>query len=112
MTAATKPITFSNAKVFGRRFNADYIVRGRILEYKTREDPTWEPWKKGFLPFLLQGTSRIAVGVAARTDTTRLCVGFLVCQFAGNRTFESGAFARVSSHGERLRFLLWNPLFQ
>lgn len=48
----------------GRRFNADYIVRGRILEYKTRQDPTWEPWKKGFLPFLLQGTSRIAVGFA------------------------------------------------
>jgi hypothetical protein len=48
----------------GRRFNADYIIRGRILEYKTRQDPTWEPWKKGFLPFLLQGTSRIAVGVA------------------------------------------------
>ena len=48
----------------GRRFNADYIVRGRILEYKTRQDPSWEPWKKGFLPFLLQGTSRITVGVA------------------------------------------------
>ena len=48
----------------GRRFNADYVVRGRILEYKTRKDPTWEPWKKGILPFVLQGTSRLAVGVA------------------------------------------------
>jgi len=55
----------------GRRFNADYIVRGRILEYKTREDPTWEPWKKGFLPFLLQGTSRIAVGVAGSDEYDR-----------------------------------------
>ena len=25
----------------GRRFNADYIVRGRILEFKTRQDPSW-----------------------------------------------------------------------
>ena len=55
----------------GRRFNADYIVRGRILEYKTRQDPTWEPWKKGFLPFLLQGTSRIAVGVAGSDEYDR-----------------------------------------
>jgi len=58
----------STVAQIGRRFNADYIVRGRILEYKTREDPTWEPWKKGLLPFLLQGTSRIAVGVAG-SDT-------------------------------------------
>ncbi len=58
----------STVAQLGRRFNADYIVRGRILEYKTRKDPTWEPWKKGLLPFLLQGTSRIAVGVAG-SDT-------------------------------------------
>lgn len=55
----------------GRRFNADYIVRGRILEYKTRQDPTWEPWKKGILPFILQGTSRIAVGVAGSDEYDR-----------------------------------------
>ena len=58
----------STVAQIGRRFNADYIVRGRILEYKTRQDPTWEPWKKGLLPFLLQGTSRLAVGVAG-SDT-------------------------------------------
>jgi TolB-like protein len=54
----------STIRQIGRRFNADYIVRGRILEYKTRQDPSWEPWKKGFLPFILQGTSRIALGFA------------------------------------------------
>ncbi len=61
----------STVAQIGRRFNADYIVRGRILEYKTREDPTWEPWKKGLLPFILQGTSRLAVGVAGSDDYDR-----------------------------------------
>jgi hypothetical protein len=61
----------STVAQIGRRFNADYIVRGRILEYKTREDPTWEPWKKGLLPFLLQGTSRLAVGVAGSDEYDR-----------------------------------------
>jgi len=55
----------------GRRFNADYIVRGRILEYKTRQDASWEPWKKGILPFILQGTSRLAVGFAGSDEYDR-----------------------------------------
>ncbi len=61
----------STVAQLGRRFNADYVIRGRILEYKTREEPTWEPWKKGLLPFLLQGTSRIAVGVAGSDSYDR-----------------------------------------
>ncbi len=52
----------------GRDFGADYIVRGRILEYKTREDVTWEPWRKGVLPFIISGTSHILYG-AASSDT-------------------------------------------
>ncbi len=57
--------------MIGRRFNADYVVRGRILEYKTRQDPSWEPWKKGILPFIVQGTSRIAVGFAGSDEYDR-----------------------------------------
>lgn len=49
----------------GRKFNADYIVRGRILEYKTRQEATWEPWKKGILPFINGGTNRILNGFAS-----------------------------------------------
>jgi hypothetical protein len=48
----------------GRYFNADYIVRGRILEYKTREDTEWAPWKKGILPFINNGANRILFGFA------------------------------------------------
>jgi len=51
----------------GRRFNADYIVRGRILEFKTREENAWAPWKKGLLPFVSGVTSRAMNGFA-RSD--------------------------------------------
>lgn len=51
----------------GRKFNADYIVRGRILEFKTREEHTWAPWKKGLLPFIT-GTSSQAMNGFARSD--------------------------------------------
>ncbi len=60
----THGLTEKTVRKIGRRFNADYVVRGRILEYKTRQDPSWEPWKKGILPFVIGGTSRIAYGFA------------------------------------------------
>lgn len=43
----------------GRHFSADYIVRGRIIQYKDRLDPNWAPWNKGIVPFV--------VGVGGRT---------------------------------------------
>ncbi len=49
----------------GRKFDADYVVRGRILEYKTRQEATWIPWKKGILPFINGGTNRILNGFAS-----------------------------------------------
>jgi len=52
----------------GRTFNADYIVRGRLLEFKTREETTWVPWKKGILPFTL-GLSNQTLNGFARSDT-------------------------------------------
>ncbi len=48
----------------GRKFNADYIVRGRILEFKTRQEHSWAPWKRGILPFISGTTSQIAFGFA------------------------------------------------
>ncbi|MCI5221441.1 MAG: hypothetical protein D3924_01850 [Candidatus Electrothrix sp. AR4] len=48
----------------GRKFGADYIIRGRIIEFRTRQEHSWAPWKRGILPFALGGTSRIAFGFA------------------------------------------------
>ncbi|MBU1567990.1 MAG: hypothetical protein KJ630_20490 [Proteobacteria bacterium] len=61
----THAITPNAIAKMGRRFNADYIVRGRILEYKTRQEATWAPWKKGVLPFINGGTNRILNGFAS-----------------------------------------------
>jgi hypothetical protein len=61
----THGLTPKTVAKIGRTFKADYIVRGRILEYKSRQDPTWEPWKKGILPFINGGTSRILFGFAS-----------------------------------------------
>ncbi len=52
----------------GRHFNADYIVRGRILEFKTREETTWDIRKKGLLPFCF-GLSSQTLNGFARSDT-------------------------------------------
>ncbi len=51
----------------GRKFNADYIIRGRILEFKTREESTWSPLKKGLLPFTM-GLSSQTLNGFARSD--------------------------------------------
>ena len=48
----------------GRKFNADYVVRGRIIEYNLQKEHTWELKKKGLLPFIMGGTTQAAFGFA------------------------------------------------
>ncbi len=48
----------------GRKFGADYIIRGRILEFKTRQEHSWAPWKRGVLPFVVGSANKIAFGFA------------------------------------------------
>lgn len=49
----------------GHHFNADYIIRGRIIEFKTRQEPTWAIWKKGLIPFINDGANRLVLGYAS-----------------------------------------------
>jgi len=49
----------------GRHFNADYIMRGRIIQFKTRQDPSWSPLKKGVLGFITGSTNQLAFGQAS-----------------------------------------------
>ncbi len=60
----TRGLSQKTVAKMGRDFGADYIVRGRIIEYKTRQEVTWAPWKKGILPFIAQGTAKIFYGFA------------------------------------------------
>ncbi len=48
----------------GRQFKADYIVRGRILEFKTRQGTSWAPNRRGFLPVIFESTGRAVFGYA------------------------------------------------
>jgi len=48
----------------GRKFGADYIIRGRLLEFKTRQEHTWAPWKRGIIPFVIGTTSQVVYGFA------------------------------------------------
>ncbi len=61
----THALTQNEIAKMGRVFNADYVIRGRILEYKTRQEITWAPWKKGVLPFITGASNRILNGFAA-----------------------------------------------
>ena len=46
----------------GHQFKADYIVRGRILEFKTRQGTSWAPNRRGFLPVIFESTGRAVFG--------------------------------------------------
>jgi hypothetical protein len=48
----------------GRQFGVDYIIRGRILEFRTRQEHTWAPWKRGLLPVVYGSTSNMVFGFA------------------------------------------------
>jgi hypothetical protein len=63
----THRLTQQTVAKLGRKFQADYIVRGRILEFKTRQEHTWAPWKRGILPFIFGTNDQLALGFA-RTD--------------------------------------------
>ncbi len=68
VTAGVHGLTSKTVAKVGRHFNADYILRGRILEFKTRQEPSWLPWKKGFLPFVVGGSNRILHGFASSDE--------------------------------------------
>jgi TolB-like protein len=60
----THGLTAQNVVKIGRKFGADYIIRGRILEFKTRQEHTWAPWKRGILPFAIGSTNQVLFGFA------------------------------------------------
>ena len=62
----------SNIAKLGRRFNADYVVRGRIIEYNLQKEHTWKLHKKGLLPFLVGGTTQAFFGIAESEEYDNL----------------------------------------
>lgn len=64
----THGLTSQSLIKIGRHFGADYIVRGRVLEYRTRQEHTWAPWKRGVLPFVAGVSNQVMFGMAATED--------------------------------------------
>lgn len=47
-----------------RFFGARYIMRGRVIEYNMKKEHSWEPWRRGVLPFIYGVSDRVAFGVS------------------------------------------------
>lgn len=62
--AGTHGLDNKTVAQIGRQFKADYILRGRILEFKTRQEPTWALRKKGLIPFIHEGLGQLDFGFA------------------------------------------------
>ena len=93
----THGLTSRKVAKIGRYFDADYIVRGRILEFKTRDEATWAPWKKGLLPFVNGGANRILNGFASSDEyderneaLTGALIGGIIGYNSGGWPFSDG----------------------
>ena len=83
----THGLTRQEIVKIGRHFSADYIMRGRIIQYKTRQDPSWSPMKKGIIGFITGSTNKIAFGQAKSDkydDWGNMIAGGMYGAIAGN----------------------------
>lgn len=51
-------------KELGKRFHAKYLLRGRIIEYQVGQERTFNPLRRGILPFAVDGTTTTLFGIA------------------------------------------------
>jgi len=65
-TRTQKPIALSGEilKDLGSTFGADYIVRGRIVEYRSDQIDSFNPLRTGIIPFVFKSGQRTILGIA------------------------------------------------
>ncbi len=68
----THALTKRSVASIGRNFNAEYIVRGRIIQYDLQQEHTWQMGKIGILPFVVKGTKQAAFGFAKSEEYDNL----------------------------------------
>ncbi len=63
---ARKPIALDREilRDLGKTFGADYIVRGRIVEFRSDQKDTFNPIRTGMIPFVFKSGQRTIFGVA------------------------------------------------
>ncbi|MDK9707033.1 MAG: hypothetical protein OEL83_08285 [Desulforhopalus sp.] len=98
--AGTHGLTAQTVAKIGRHFNADYVVRGRILEYKTRDEASWAPWKKGLLPFVNGGANRVLHGFASSDEYDERNESLTGMLIAGRMGYKQSSPAWPYSKGE------------
>ncbi|MFV0438412.1 MAG: hypothetical protein ACK5PS_13605 [Desulfopila sp.] len=113
-TPGAHGLTLQTIHKIGRQFNADYIVRGRILEFKTRQDISWEPWRKGLLPFVNNGADRLLFGFASSDQydefnnmTTGGAIGSIIGHSANTPTHDRHDNFLGLSGGDTANTIIW-----
>ncbi len=89
----------------GRTFNSRYLLRGRIVEYEVREGHSFDPKKKGLLPFFLDTSSASLFGVA-RSEQYDLWQDLAIGAALGGGT----AVMSASSGKEGDQGLIWGGI--
>ncbi|WP_136798570.1 hypothetical protein [Desulfosediminicola ganghwensis] len=112
----THGLTKQTVAKIGRQFDADYIVRGRILEYKTRQDTEWVPWKKGIIPFVNNSANRLAFGFASSDEydeTNNMLTGGILGGIIGHNVgspWGEGDEILGISGGDTANAILWGSV--
>ncbi|NDY43175.1 hypothetical protein G3N55_10020 [Dissulfurirhabdus thermomarina] len=86
----------------GQRFGADYVLRGRIVEYEVREGHSFDPLKRGLLPFTFDLSSTTLFGVAESEDYDlwqQMAVGAIAGAVAGGASSVETPYADVPGAG-------------
>jgi len=89
----------------GRTFNSRYVLRGRIVEYEIREGHSFNPIKKGIIPFFLDSSSATLFGVA-RSESYDLWQDMAIGAALGSGV----ALASTPADEEGDRALLWGGI--
>jgi len=115
-TPGTHGLTTKKVAKIGRHFNADYIIRGRILEFKTRQEASWAPWKKGLLPFVVGGSNRILHGFASSDEYDEQNESLTAMLIAGRLGYTQGTwpFSKgetiLGRSGQTANTVLWGSV--
>ena len=108
----------------GKRFNAEYLVRGRIIQYGLQDDHTWAMNKIGVLPFIVKGTKQAAFGFAKSEEYDNLdavalwgLAGAIVGYNAGtpvddkkSKTYLDGSNLVTKTSGDSSNADTWNAV--
>ncbi len=92
----------------GKAFGVDYVLRGRLIEYQMGSEHTWDPLKRGILPFVYDSSSQFLFGFADSEtyDTLNaMAVGGLAGALIGNN--QKTPFGSSSSDYAANNSLTW-----